>query len=40
VHYLVQSHNIFGIEIQNWMLIVAVLVIAFIFFIRRTRDGA
>jgi len=40
VQYLIQSHNIFGIEIQNWMLIVAVLIIAFIFFIGWTRDRA
>jgi len=38
VQFLIQSFNIFGIEVQTWMLIVVILVIGFIFFIRKTRD--
>jgi hypothetical protein len=40
VQFLIQSFNIFGIEVQTWMLIVVVLIIGFIFFIRKTRDGS
>jgi len=39
VQFLIQSHHIFGIEIQNWMLIVVVLVIVFALLVRRTRDN-
>jgi len=38
VQFLVQSFNIFGIEVQIWMVIVVILIVAFIFFIRQTRD--
>jgi hypothetical protein len=38
VQFLIQTFNIFGIEVQTWMLIVVVLIIGFIFFIRKTRD--
>jgi hypothetical protein len=38
MQFLVQSFNIFGIEVQTWMLIVVVLIIGFIFFIRKTHD--
>jgi len=38
VQFLIQSFNIFGIEVQTWMLIVVVLIIGFIFFIRQNRE--
>jgi len=40
VQFLIQPFHIFGVEGQYWMLIVAVLVIAFAFLIWRTRDNA
>ena len=39
VQFLIQPFHIFGIEGQNWMLIVLVLIIAFAFLIWRTRDN-
>lgn len=39
VQFLVHSFDFFGIEVQNWMLIVAVLIIAFVLFIWKTRDS-
>jgi disulfide bond formation protein DsbB len=38
VQFLVQKISVFGIEMQNWMLIVALLVVAFVIFAWRTRD--
>jgi hypothetical protein len=38
VQFLIQSFNVFGVEVQTWMLIVIILVIGFIFFIRTTRN--
>jgi len=38
VQFLIQPFSFFGFEAQNWMLIVFFLIVAFIFFVWRTRD--
>jgi hypothetical protein len=36
--FLIEHFTFLGFEVQNWMLIVAGLTIAFILFVWRTRD--
>jgi hypothetical protein len=38
VQFLIQPFRFFGIEGQNWMLIVFFLVVAFVLYVWRTRD--
>jgi hypothetical protein len=38
MQFLVEHFSFLGFEGQNWMLIVAGLIAAFIFFVRKTRD--
>jgi hypothetical protein len=38
VQFLVQEISLFGLKVQNWMLIVLVLVIAFVLFAWGTRS--
>jgi hypothetical protein len=38
VHFLIDHFTVLGFEGQNWMLIVAALIAAFIFFVWKTRD--
>jgi hypothetical protein len=40
VQFLVQEISLFGFKVQNWMLIVLVLVIAFMLFAWGTRNKA
>jgi hypothetical protein len=36
--FLVEHFNLLGFEVQNWMIIVVGLIIAYIVFVWRTRD--
>lgn len=38
VQFLVKNFSVLGFEVQNWMLIVVVLIAIFIFFVWKTRD--
>jgi hypothetical protein len=38
VQFLVKGFSVLGFEVQNWMLIVVVLIAIFIFFVWKTRD--
>jgi len=38
VQFLIERFTFLGFEGQYWMLIVAALIAAFIFFVRKTRD--
>jgi hypothetical protein len=38
VQFLIHSFDFFGIEVQNWMLIVVLLIIGFALLVWRTRD--
>jgi hypothetical protein len=36
--FLVEHFSLLGFEIQNWMLIVLGVLVAYILFLRKTRD--
>jgi H+/gluconate symporter-like permease len=40
VQFLIEHFTFLGFEGQNWMLIVVGVIVAFIFFVWKTRDRA
>jgi hypothetical protein len=38
VQFLIEHFTVLGVEVQNWMIIVAGMIAAFILFVWKTRD--